>query len=131
VGEWTTDQMQTATRLITGKKTRVTANAPGVALDFTIWGDENGRLLEITAPAQGLDVVRTDIASVSSRHVAISRPNDEQVRIPAIGFTLAGTLSKPADGAATRRPAVTLTARARPPAPDALTAGIPVPPPPP
>jgi pimeloyl-ACP methyl ester carboxylesterase len=126
VGETSVDQIQTATRLITAKKTHVTANAAGASLDFTIWGDENGRLLEITVPAQGLDVVRTDIASVSARHVAIARPNDEQIRIPAIGFTLAGTLSKPSDAATTRKPAVILTAGAGPLDRDALTAGIPI-----
>jgi uncharacterized protein len=126
VGDTSVDQIQTATRLITARKTRVTANAAGVAIDFTIWGDENGRLLEITVPAQGLDIARTDIASVASRHVAISRPNDEQVRIPAIGFTLAGTLSKPSGEGTTRRPAVILTAGAGPLDRDALTAGIPI-----
>jgi pimeloyl-ACP methyl ester carboxylesterase len=126
VGESTTEQIQTATRLITARKTRVTASAPGTTLDFTIWGDENGRLLEITVPAQGLDVARTDIASVSSRHIAISRPNDEQVRIPAVGFTLAGTVSRPTDAATMPRPAVILTAGAGPLDRDALTAGIPI-----
>jgi pimeloyl-ACP methyl ester carboxylesterase len=126
VGESTTEQIQTATRLIAAKKTRVTASSPGTTLDFTIWGDENGRLLEMTAPAQGLDVARTDIASVSARHIAISRPNDEQVRIPAVGFTLAGTLSKPAEAATMPRPAVILTAGAGPLDRDALTAGIPI-----
>src|SRR5499427_316929 len=126
VAESTTDQIQTATRLITAKKTRVTGSSSGISLDFTIWGDENGRLLELTVPAQGLDIVRTDIASVASRHVAISRSNDEQVRIPAGGFTLAGTLAKPADAATTPRPAVILTAGAGPLDRDALTAGIPI-----
>jgi uncharacterized protein len=126
VGESTTEQIQTASRVITSKKTRVTVNTAGASLDFTLWADENGRLLEITVPAQGLDIARTDVASVSSRHVAISRPNDEQVRIPAIGFTLAGTLSKPTGAAATPRPAVILTAGAGPLDRDALTAGIPI-----
>ena len=126
VAESTADQIQTATRLITAKKTRVTGSSSGISLDFTIWGDENGRLLELTVPAQGLDIVRTDIASVASRHVAISRSNDEQVRIPAGGFTLAGTLAKPADAATAPRPAVILTAGAGPLDRDALTAGIPI-----
>jgi pimeloyl-ACP methyl ester carboxylesterase len=126
VGDSTTEQIQTAGRVITAKKTHVTANTAGAALDFTLWADENGRLLEIAVPAQGLDVARTDVASVSSRHVAISRPNDEQVRIPAIGFTLAGTLSKPTVAATTPRPAVILTAGAGTVDRDALTAGIPI-----
>jgi pimeloyl-ACP methyl ester carboxylesterase len=126
VAESTTDQIQTATRLITAKKTRVTGSSSSISLDFTIWGDENGRLLELTVPAQGLDIARTDIASVASRHVSISRSNDEQVRIPAVGFTLAGTLSKPTAPATTPRPAVILTAGAGPLDRDALTAGIPI-----
>src|SRR6266853_465919 len=126
VGESSSEQIQTTTRLITARKTRVTATTPGTALDFTIWSDETGRLLEITVPAQGLDVARTDVSSVSSRHIAISRPNDEQVRIPAIGFTLAGTLSKPAEASTVPRPAVILTAGAGALDRDALTFGIPM-----
>ena len=126
VGESTSEQIQTTTRVITAKKTRVTATSGATVLDLTIWGDEGGRLLEMTIPAQGLDVARTDIASVSSRHIAISRPNDEQVRIPAIGFTLAGTLSKPTEPSVTPRPAVILAAGAGPLDRDALTFGIPI-----
>jgi uncharacterized protein len=126
VGDSTTEQIQTTTRLITAKRTRVTASAGTTSMDVTIWNDESGRLLELTIPAQGLDVARTDIASVSSRHIAISRPNDEQVRVPAIGFTLAGTLSKPVEPSATPRPAVILTAGAGPLDRDALTFGIPI-----
>ena len=60
---------------------------------------------------------------VATRSVPISRPNDEQVRIPANGFSLAGTLSKPAQrgrrpparsplSAATARPIATSSLRA-------------------
>ena len=44
----------------------------------------------------------------SSRSVSISRPNDEQVKIPGNGFLLAGTLSRPAQASATQLPAVVL-----------------------
>jgi hypothetical protein len=126
VGESAIEQIQTTTRLITAKKTRVTASTGATSLDLTVWNDESGRLLEMTIPAQGLDVARTDIASVSSRHIAISRPNDEQVRVPAIGFTLAGTLSKPMEPSPSPRPAVILAAGAGPLDRDALTFGIPI-----
>jgi pimeloyl-ACP methyl ester carboxylesterase len=126
VGTSTTEQIQTVTRIINAKKTHVTASSPGTPLDLNIWADENGRLLELTIPAQGLDVARTDIASVSARHIAISRPNDEQVRIPAAGFTLAGTLSKPADASTTPRPAVILTGGAGAFDRDELISGIPI-----
>ena len=49
-------------------------------------------------PVQAIEFAREDIASVSTRHVVISRSNDQQVRIPANGFTLAGTVSLPVGG---------------------------------
>src|SRR5262249_43291607 len=87
---------------------------------------EEGRLLRISIPAQGLEVVRDDIGSVSARQVVISRPNDEQVRITANGFTLAATVSKPATPAAPRLPAVVLTSGSGPMDRDEVVFGIPI-----
>ena len=92
-----TEQIQTSARLIVARRTHVTISTPNAPLDINIWGDENGRLLRITVPAQNVDVAREDIASVAARQVTISRPNDERVRILSNGFSLAGTLSKPAE----------------------------------
>ena len=126
VGDSTTEQIQTATRLITAKRTHVTAAATNPPLDLNVWADETGRLLRITVPAQGLDVARTDIASVSARQVAISRPNDEAIRILANGFSLAGTVSKPAAPAKGPFPAVILVGATGPTDRDELIAGIPI-----
>jgi pimeloyl-ACP methyl ester carboxylesterase len=63
---------------------------------------------------------------VSSRSVSISRPNDEQVMIPSIGFSLAGTLSRPADASAARLPAVILVGGSGPSDRDSVTFGIPI-----
>jgi dipeptidyl aminopeptidase/acylaminoacyl peptidase len=72
--------------------------------------------------------VREDVASVSSRSVPISRPNDEAVKIPANGFILAGTLSKPATAPPppAKLPAVVLVGGTGPMDRDGLVAGIPV-----
>jgi hypothetical protein len=126
VGDSTTEQIQTTTRLITAKRTRVTMNLANTPSEVNIWADENGRLLRLTVPSQGLDVARTDIASVAARQVAISRPNDEAVRILANGFSLAGTLSKPAEPSKAPMPAVVLIADAGRMDRDELIAGIPV-----
>jgi len=122
----TTEQIQTTARLITAKRTHVTINTTTPPVDINVWGDENGRLLRLTAPAQGLDVARTDIASVSARQVTISRPNDEAVRILANGFSLAGTVSKPAEPAKGPFPAVVLTGGLGQTDRDELIAGIPI-----
>jgi pimeloyl-ACP methyl ester carboxylesterase len=126
VGESSQEKIQTAERLITARRTRVKLMAPPVPLDAEVWSDEDGRLLRLSVPAQNVDVVREDIASVGSRRVTISRPNDEQVIIPADGFTLAGTISRPLDAGTARLPAVILVGGSGPTDRDETVFGIPI-----
>jgi len=108
VGASTTEHIMTVERTIAARRTRSSFRLPNTPpLDIEIWGDEQGRLLRVSIPAQSLEFAREDIASVSARLVTMSRPNDEDIRIPANGFSLAGTLSKPKD-ASGRLPAVIL-----------------------
>jgi pimeloyl-ACP methyl ester carboxylesterase len=121
------EQIQTVDRMITARRTPITltmANGPPLAAE--IWGDELGRLLRVSIPSQSLEVVRDDVASVSSRRVAVSRQGDEPFRAPANGFSLAGTLSKPAGTAAGQRPAVILVSGADPTDRDETIVGIPI-----
>jgi hypothetical protein len=126
VGNSSPDRVQTAARLIEVRRTAIKLMVGPSPLDIEIWSDENGRLLRVTIPAQNIDVVREDIASVSTRHVPISRPNDELVKIPANGFSLAGTLSRPAGDAAARLPAVVLVSGSGPTDRDEVAYGIPI-----
>jgi hypothetical protein len=127
VGESQPDQIQTVARLIAARRTHVTLASPGQPeVEADVWGDENGRLLRVSVPAQTIEFVRDDIASVSTRRVVISRSNDQQVRIPANGFTLAGTVSLPASQAAARLPVVILVGGSGPTDRDETVAGIPV-----
>jgi pimeloyl-ACP methyl ester carboxylesterase len=128
VGDTQTEQIQTVARLIEARRTKVTLVAAGVPeLEAEIWADESGRLLRVSVPAQTVEFVRDDIASVSTRRVVISRPGDEQVRIPGNGFTVAGTVSKPAAASANQRfPVVVLAAGSGQADRDEMVAGIPV-----
>src|SRR5947209_3834288 len=110
IGDSTTEQIQTADRLVQARRTVVTMVTGGAPLEAEVWSDESGHLVRLTIPAQGVDVVREDIASVAARRVTISRPNDEQVKIPANGFSLAATASKPTEPGAKTLPAVVLVA---------------------
>jgi pimeloyl-ACP methyl ester carboxylesterase len=83
-------------------------------------------MVRFSLPSQSLEVAREDIASVAARRVPVSRPNDEQVRIAANGFTLAGTLSKPANAGGQPLPAVVLVSGSGPNERDEVVAGIPV-----
>jgi alpha-beta hydrolase superfamily lysophospholipase len=127
VGDSETEQIQTAARRIAARRSHVTlAATAGPGLDAEIWADETGRLLRFSVPAQMLEFVRDDIASVATRRVVVSRDGDEQVHIPANGFNLIGTLSKPAGEAGKRLPAIILVAGSGPVDRDETVAGIPV-----
>jgi pimeloyl-ACP methyl ester carboxylesterase len=110
VGESVQENIQTLGRLISARRTRLTLVVPGglPPLEAEVWGDEAGRLLRVSVPAQSLDAVRDDVASVSARRVTVARAGDEQVRIPANGFSLAGTISKPAGAGGKPLPALVL-----------------------
>jgi len=129
VGDSTIERIQTPKETIEATHTHVTITPEGVVsapIEADIWADPNGRLLRVSVPTQGLEVVREDVASVATRHVPISRPNDELVKIPGNGFVLAGTLSKPVKAGATRLPAVVLVGGSGPTDRDELAFGIPI-----
>ncbi len=125
IGESTTEQIQTVSGLVVARRTSMALAAADGSLDAEVWGDPNGRLLRLTIPSQNVDVIRQDIASVSSRRVTISRPNDETVKFGNNGVTLVGTLSKPAQMTG-RLPAVVLVGGSGPHDRDEVLFGIPI-----
>ncbi len=128
VGESSQQRIQTTERLIVARRTAVKLVLPGALLDADLWTDEASRMIRLSVPAQSLEVVRDDVASVSSRSVTIARPNDEPVKIPANGFVLAGTLSRPESPSTGggRLPAVILIGGSGPTDRDGLAFGIPL-----
>ena len=121
------EQIQTVSRIIKARRTPITLEIPnGPPVAGEIWGDESGRLLRVSVPSQSLEVVREDIASVSSRRVLVTRQGDEAVRVQANGFSIAGTLAKPGNADATPRPAVVLVSGAGPTDRDETVAGVPI-----
>jgi hypothetical protein len=126
VGDSTGEHIQTVVRLIEARRTRVALMMRGLPLDADVWADETGRLLRLSIPAQNLDIVREDIASVASRRVTIARPNDEPVKIPGNGFSLAGTISRPTATVMKRLPAVVLVGGSGPTDRDETAFNIPI-----
>lgn len=103
----------------------VTNPAPVGDMPISVWADEGGALLRISVPSQMLDVARDDVASAAARTSAFAVPGDESVTIPASGFNLAATVTKPA-GAQGPLPALILIAGSGPADRDGFAAGIPV-----
>jgi pimeloyl-ACP methyl ester carboxylesterase len=126
VGDSTPELIETTARTIVARRTHVTLQFPGTPLDADIWTDETGRLIRLSVPAQSVEIAREDVAAVSSRRVTISRPNDESVKIPANGFMIVGTLSKPSAAPTGPRPAVVLTGGSGSGDRDEVIGGIPI-----
>lgn len=126
VGE---ERLQTAKRSFLVRRVRVTFASPEEPLAGEIWVEPDGKLARLTLGG-AVDVVREDIAVVSARQQTWVREGDEDVRIPASGFSLAATLSRPraveGQRPATRLPAIVLVPGSAPVDRDAAIEGIPV-----
>ncbi|MBI1872633.1 MAG: alpha/beta fold hydrolase [Acidobacteria bacterium] len=118
------ERVQLPDRTIPVKRYDLVFENPGAPVSGALYADQGGRLLRLQIPSQGVEVVRSDIASVAARRETISHPGDEQLRIPANGFTLAATVTKPSTRA--RWPAVVLVAGSGPMDRDETVAGIPI-----
>jgi pimeloyl-ACP methyl ester carboxylesterase len=125
-GDSATEQIQTAGGVVSTRRTHITMLMQGAAVDADVWSDQAGHLVRVSLPTQSLEFVREDVASVSSRTVSISRPNDEQVKVPGNGFVLAGTLSRPTSSTEKQLPAVVLLGGSGPTDRDEVVFGIPI-----
>jgi pimeloyl-ACP methyl ester carboxylesterase len=122
-----TDRIETPRAHIPATRYSITvANPPPVGnVLMNVWTDASGGLLRLSVPAQTLEIAREDIASAASRTSMFSVPGDEAVPIPASGFNLASTITKPAK-ASGPLPAVVLIGGSGPTDRDETVAGIPV-----
>ena len=93
-------------------------------LPMNLWADQNGNLIRMQIPSQSIELAREDIASAASRTTAFSLPGDESVTIPALGFNLAATITRPHTTAPA--PALILIGGSGPTDRDETVAGIPV-----
>lgn len=131
-----TQRLQTLTTTFDVKLLGVTLKLPSadVALEIYVEQD-NGHLLRVRAPSSGVEAVRSDVATVGTREQTFAREGDEQVRVPANGFNLAATVSRPAETASNARtvqgrhrkfPAVVIVGHSQAPDRDAAATGFPV-----
>jgi pimeloyl-ACP methyl ester carboxylesterase len=97
---------------------------PDLAASITSMND--GALVRFSVPVQSLDVVRADVAASTSRTQVFSNSGDEAAMIPATGFNLGATVTRPPGIAAgTRVPAVILLAGANVSDRDGVAYGVP------
>ena len=105
--------IQVPGRTIAARRWALTFHNSGTTVDMEVW-TEGDRLLRIDIQSQIISVVREDIATVLARTVTVGRPNDEQITIPANGFSLAATVSTPVAKPSAPLPAVVLVSGTSP-----------------
>ena len=128
LGSVSTERVSAPGRTFEARKHALTFANPGGPLAVDLWTD-GPRLMRISIPGVGLEVIREDVATVASRTSSHYRANDVDVSIGvgSYGFKLAGTLSTPLGTApATRLPAVVLIAGSGPLDRDETAHGIPI-----
>ena len=94
------ERIQVGTTLLDVQRYDLLFSNPGGDLAVSLTAGDGGRLIRLTIPAQAIEVVREDVASPTSRTQVFSNPGDEAVIIPATGFNLGATITKPSSAAA-------------------------------
>jgi pimeloyl-ACP methyl ester carboxylesterase len=123
------ETIRTPDRAVAVRRFRLTFVNPGGPLDADVWVDDRSRMARLEIPSVSVQVVREELATVAARVETTSHPGDEAVFMPAPGFTLAGTLTRPAGPSAAQRlklPAVILIGGSGSTDRDQTIAGIPI-----
>ncbi len=117
-------RMETSTSKYELRQFDVSFQNPGGALQVEVWVDARGRLARLAIPVASLAVVRDDLSGVMSRLDSFSHPRDEAAFIPANGFSLAASITKP-EGVV-KPPVVILVSGSGPQDRDETVVGIPI-----
>lgn len=101
----------------------ITITHQGGLVPVMVWADDRGRLARLVLPTTSLVVVREDLAAVMAREERSRNQTDEDLFIPASGFSLGATISRPVEPVA-KAPAVILVAGPGPQDRDHTTFGV-------
>jgi pimeloyl-ACP methyl ester carboxylesterase len=120
-----TERMQIGTSALGVRRYSLSYTTPGGTSVVNIYADEDGSLLRVNIPDMSFDFVREDLASSTARTLVYSNPGDEAVTIPAAGFNLGATLTRPAASTG-QMPAVVLLGGVAANDRDGVVAGVPI-----
>ncbi len=118
------ERVQTGRTILELRQYELAVTNPSGQLVMQLAADGDGHLVRLTIPAQGLDMVREDVAAASSRSLTHAVPGDEPVSIPAYGFNLAGTVTLPKASFTGKRPAVLILGDSSAGDRDGVTGGV-------
>jgi hypothetical protein len=126
VKRMTNEQLPSPAGLLAVRRYDLVFQNPGRPLDASVTIDSRARLVRLEIPSAGLRVVRSELASVAVRSQPVRNPNDSDVIIPAVGFSIAGTMTTPTAVGKMRLPAIVLVAGSGSVDRDELVAGVPI-----
>jgi pimeloyl-ACP methyl ester carboxylesterase len=122
----TNAQMQVGTTLFSVRTYSLIFAQPSGDLAVSVTATQQGDLVRLVVPSQSLELIRSDVASPTSRTQVYSNPGDEAVTIPLVGFNLGATLTRPRGaGASAKLPAVILLGAANVNDRDGVMSGVP------
>jgi len=120
------EQTQVGTNLFPVRRYDLIFAQPSGDLAMSLTTTQQGELIRLSVPAQSLELIRSDVASPTSRTQIYANPGDEPVIIPLEGFNLGATLTHPKSAtAATKLPAVVLLGAANVNDRDGVMSGVP------
>jgi pimeloyl-ACP methyl ester carboxylesterase len=119
------ERIQVATSFLDVRRYEMLFANPGGDVAVNLTAGSDGGLIRVSIPSQAIDVMREDVASPTSRTQVYSNPGDEAVVIPAPGFNIGATLTRPKTPAA-RMPVVILLSGSGVGDRDGFALGIPV-----
>ncbi len=125
VDQITPRRMETPSTHFELRQFDVTFQNPSGPLLVEVWVDARGRLARLAIPVASLAVVRDDLSTVMARLDSYSHPRDDNVFIPANGFSLAATITPP-EGPIDKAPVVILLAGSGAQDRDETVFGIPI-----
>ena len=120
------EQLQLPGGVVTGKAYELVLQNAGNAAPVTVTVDASNRLARVDIGG-AITAVRAELASVAARRQTTRNATDTDVKIPANGFGLAGTITLPTQAAGRlRHPVVILVPGARAVDRDETLAGVPM-----
>lgn len=97
----TDERMQTAAGMFELRRHAIDIDNAGTPMVLLLWAEKaTGKMVRYSITAAGVDVVRDDLTSVFTREVKEFRENDQTLLIPALGFNIGATISRPTGKAA-------------------------------
>jgi pimeloyl-ACP methyl ester carboxylesterase len=120
------EDVKTPAGIVRTRKFALDIHNLGAPIAVSVTVDERARLARVEIPSSGLAVVRSDLAGVAARTMTARNPTDSDVTIPANGFSIAGTLTKPPVPGRLRHPTVVLVSGSGSVDRDSTVAGIPI-----